>query len=322
MADNDVCATSASGRKKRSSCIKDMLLLSTAITQQVPSSSSSSSEADSSLHCNKSKHSNKRKRKRNNNYNKYCPSASSTTTIEIETATMGTSTTTARTTTVKDIPHTDTVKRLFNGLIVAISTLESSEESTKLSTTNRLVDHDDNNNNNIKNNNNNNNNNNITYQNYKSLQQTLRHHGATISPQVHKRVHYLLCTRSAMTHATQRVRQAHKRNVDIVDVAWVKECIDTGKIVEVEKYLCNDEVGCWIAEKEKEKKKQVMKRSSKRNVFDIDEKYDNVDEGGGWSTPIQLECCCVCHENGDDDCPWCIDCNLTLARKQKKTTND
>ena len=318
MADNDVCATSASGRKKRSSCIKDMLLLSTAITQQVPSSLSLSSEAESSLHCNKSKHSNKRKRKRNNKCNTYYPSASSTMTIE--TAIIGTPTSTANTTTVKDIPHTEIVKRLFNGLIVAISTLESSEESTKHSTTNRLVDHDDNNNNsNIKNNNNNNN---ITYQNYKALQHTLRHHGATISPQVHKRVHYLLCTRSAMTHATQRVRQAYKRNVDIVDVAWVKECIDTGKIVEVEKYLCNDEVGCWIAEKENEKKKQVTKRSSKRNVFDIDEKYDNVDEGGGWSTPIQLECCCVCHENGDGDCPWCVDCNLTLARKQKKTTND
>ncbi len=314
MADNDVGATSASGRKKRSSCIKDALLLSTAITQHLPLPS----KADSSqIHSNKSNHRSKRKRKRNNNNNNNCcPSSSST----IETATISTPTTTAKTTSTKDLPCTGNVERFFNGLVVAISTLESSDE-TKISTNRRRLDNDDNYNNISKNN--------ITYQNYKSLQKSLQHHGATISPQVHKRVHYLLCTRSAMAHATQRVRQAYKRNVDIVDVAWVKECIDTGKIVEVEKYLRNDEVGCWIAEKEEEKKKQATERTvakSERNVFDIDEKYidddinvDEEDEGGGWSTPIQLECCCVCHENGDDDCPWCVDCNLTLARKQKKT---
>ncbi len=123
-----------------------------------------------------------------------------------------------------------------------------------------------------------------------------------------------------MTHATQRVRQAYKRNVDIVDVAWVTECIDVGKIVDVGKYICNKEVGCWIAEKEKEKEKKMKKAANcKSSVGDCDDKEPDIDEEGiegGWSTPIQLDCCCVCHENGDDACPWCVDCNLTIARKK------
>lgn len=126
-----------------------------------------------------------------------------------------------------------------------------------------------------------------------------------------------------MTHATQRVRQAYKRNVDIVDVAWVKECIDAGNIVDVEKYTCNEEVGCWIAEKEKEKKMKKAADCRSSSVGDCDDNEADIDEEGnegGWSTPIQLDCCCVCHENGDDACPWCVDCNLTIARKKLAET--
>ena len=308
MADNDGSgsATSVCKRKTPSS--------TNDAATHVPSS-----EVEASLHDNKRKRIHKRKRKRTNHND-----ASSSTTNNITTI----STTTA-TTTMIAIPNTDNIKRLFNGLIVAISTLESSSsskpEAEEKLPINKLEYHHNINTNEDSSGNDNN----SIYHNYKSLQQTLQCYGATISPQVHKRVHYLLCSYSAMIHATQRVRQAHKRNVDIVDVAWVKECIDGGKIVDVDKYLCNDKVECWLAEREKEKRREARNKveNSNSGVGGNDEKdhdFNNNEEengGGGWSTPIQLDCCCVCHENGDDACPWCVDCNLTLARKQKAVTN-
>ncbi len=146
------------------------------------------------------------------------------------------------------------------------------------------------------------------HQNYKMLKQLLQSLGATISPQVHKRVHYLISTDSAVQNLTQRVRQAVKRKVDVVDVAWVKECREKGRRVKVDNYLCNDLVECLVAEKEK-RDKESNKICTSSDVIQV--------ENAGWSTPVNLNCCCVCHENGDNDCPWCTDCNITLARKKK-----
>ena len=161
--------------------------------------------------------------------------------------------------------------------------------------------------------------------NNKTLKQTLISHGATISPQVHKKVHYLIATDSAIQNLTQRVRQAYKRNVDIVHVNWIDECIKkkntTKKCsrVDVESYICNELVKTLIDEKEREKKKQKTSDGGgdDGNASDIP-----AEDNNGWSTPIELDCCCVCHENGDDNCPWCTGpentCNLTLARLAKK----
>jgi len=195
-------------------------------------------------------------------------------------------------------------KQLFNGLILAISTLESKQTNTTSSSTTTIKDSSINN---------------------KTLKQTLQSHGATISPQVHKKVHYLIATDSAIQNLTQRVRQAYKRNVDIVNVNWIDECIKKNTTkkysrVDIESYLCNGLVKTLIDEKEREKKKQNQQKSNGEdngNTSDIP-----AEDNNGWSTPIELDCCCVCHENGDDNCPWCTGpentCNLTLARLAKK----
>ena len=196
-------------------------------------------------------------------------------------------------------------KQLFNGLILAISTLESKQINTTSSTTTTIKDSSSSINN-------------------KTLKQTLTSHGATISPQVHKKVHYLIATNSAIQNLTQRVRQAYKRNIDIVNVNWIDECINkntTKKLysrVAVESYICNELVEALINEKERDKKKQKTSDvEDDGNTSDIP-----AEDTNGWSTPISLDCCCVCHENGDDNCPWCTGpentCNLTLARLAKK----
>jgi len=196
-------------------------------------------------------------------------------------------------------------KRIFNGLIVAISTLESKQTNTNNGDCTDKDSDDD------------------PYQNYKALKNLLQSHGATISPQVHKRVHYLISTEAAVQNLTQRVRQALKRDVDIIDVAWVKECKGDNKRMDVQDHLCNELAQCLMAEKEKEKRMKSTKEDKvKGDKAGRGECSDAIeDENSGWSTPVQLDCCCVCHENGDDNCPWCTvagsECNLTLERIEK-----
>jgi len=205
-------------------------------------------------------------------------------------------------TTTNDKETSSCNKNLFNGLILAISTLESKQTNTTSSSATTI--------------------NTSSIMNNKTLKQTLKSHGATISPQVHKKVHYLIATDSAIQNLTQRVRQAYKRNVDIVNVNWIDECIKntTKKCsrVDVEAYICNELVKTLIDEKEREKEKQkTSDGGDDGNTSDIP-----AEDTNGWSTPIELDCCCVCHENGDDNCPWCTGpentCNLTLARLARK----
>ena len=182
-------------------------------------------------------------------------------------------------------------RTIFNGLTLAISTLESK--------TNTQSDSDE------------------YYTNFKTVSSLLKANGATISPQVHKRVHYLICTEQAVNHLTQRVRQALKRNVDVVNVKWVKLCIENGGRVDVEEYLLNG-----LATELMNVKTAETKEANKPNSFvgALEDGYESDIPGEnamGWSEPIALDCCCVCHENGDENCPWCTDCNINLAKKKK-----
>lgn len=227
---------------------------------------------------------------------------------------------TASTTTTTTTPSSDdNNKMIFNGLILALSTdnkvhqsnnNDSGNPSTKSCSTNTTP-----------NNNNNNNNEEDQYETLKSLKSLLQSHGATISPQVHKRVHYLICTSSAITNLTQRIRQAIKRNVDIVSVDWVRRCIEEDRRVDVTEYICNEKVREIMLEKERDEVKS--KGGNKNEGNGASEGYESdipQDDNNGWSEPIQLDCCCVCHENGDDNCPWCTDCNINLAKKRMKET--
>jgi hypothetical protein len=190
----------------------------------------------------------------------------------------------------------------FNGLIVALSALESKHENLTddiASAGSDSVAVDD------------------PCRNYKTLKRLLLTHGATISPQVHKRVHYLISTERAVRNLTQRVRQARKRNVDVVDVSWVRDCRMTGTRLDIDKYLRNDLVKCLLAEKKERDEGYTRKICAGGSGDDV---VHDMDDNAGWSKPVELDCCCVCHENGDDACPWCTgsqECNLTSARKME-----
>jgi len=203
-----------------------------------------------------------------------------------------------------ETPSQKSVERvIFNGLIFAISTLENTKTTDIITQTANANGNEESTD---------------SYNNYKTLTNILKTHGASISPQVHKRVHYLVSTRHAVNNLTQRVRQALKRNVDIVDASWIKECVEGGARVDVEHYLLNGLAGGLMSVKEKEKSEATRTDDSdKTNEKPSKDGYESDipdENNAGWSSPIQLDCCCVCHENGDDNCPWCTECNLTLAK--------
>lgn len=119
--------------------------------------------------------------------------------------------------------------------------------------------------------------------------------GAQVVSQVSKKVQLLVCSRSAVQSATQRVRKAHKKRIPIVDVAWLEECRKLGKKVELESFLLNKEAS----------------RAIKNRRDNLDAETDGVkevDPNTGWTEPVSFGCSCVCHENGSEkDCKWCKD---------------
>jgi len=154
---------------------------------------------------------------------------------------------------------------------------------------------------------------------YNSIVAECKAGGAIVTGQVHRRVNGLICNKSSLeisSGASQRVRKALKICIDIIDVSWVRDCVQQGKRLSPTEYLLND-MAKRSAESAKEKKRnesQNEKYKSQLNEMD-DEKSSNALRG--WSKPILLECCCVCHENGHLDCPWCVECSFNYAGNEK-----
>ena len=145
-------------------------------------------------------------------------------------------------------------------------------------------------------------------------------------------MHLLLARRTAVERGTQKVRKAVKRGVEIVDIdEFVKGCVERGKVYsEVPGDMNLTERAREVAESKK-KEKEVgdndngdhnLSNEDSKNAFlvrDIDGNLVDPD-AEGWSEPVQLDCCCVCHENNPPntitDCEWCKTCNINLALKK------
>jgi hypothetical protein len=143
---------------------------------------------------------------------------------------------------------------------------------------------------------------------YKSVAQSCRDAGAQVSGQVHKRVTCLVCTRTAVQHATQRVRKAYKKNLPLVDVGWVAQCQMENRRVEFGPYRLDEE-----AKKVIDKLNQVIETAAKQGEKGAKASLleQEIVPESGWSEPVELGCCCVCHENGAaDSCEWCVDCKV------------
>lgn len=139
---------------------------------------------------------------------------------------------------------------------------------------------------------------------YKSVQEICRVElGATVSSQIHKRVHCLIATSASLEKSTQRVRKALKLGIPIVDIEWVHACRSRKQKVDFEPQYRVDQ----LARTQHANNKEHQQKSNKKDdaAAQQQHEYQEVPEEG-WTEPVACGCCCVCHENGDPDCPWCL----------------
>lgn len=176
----------------------------------------------------------------------------------------------------------------LNGLILAISTLE-----------NKSPDPDPDSNTGS-----------TSYKEVCSLCETL---GASTTAQVHKRVFAVICNKSAILQSTQRVRKALKKYIIIIDVEWLFKCQQEGMRVDHEDYLLTD------LAKEVVAKRKLVEDNRNKDAVDVQDESDEelLNTNVGWSEPVSLDCCCVCHDDDRDDCKWCCGeekCNIILKK--------
>lgn len=121
--------------------------------------------------------------------------------------------------------------------------------------------------------------------------------GAEVMSQVCKRTAALVVTASAVRQATQRVRKAYKKRIPIVETGWVDLCRANG---------AKEPMTPFRLEKEVE---DAIRKRGERKLQEKEEEDAYAIPGAGWSEPLAVGCCCVCHENGTEkECPWCTDC--------------
>jgi hypothetical protein len=114
--------------------------------------------------------------------------------------------------------------------------------------------------------------------------------GAQYTAQVHRKVYCLVASSSAVRRATQRVRKARRRRIPIVTIDRVKQCVETGKLLDIDEFR---------VEEKPESKGCDKAIASDSGVTDV-----VIEE-----RTVELGCCCVCHESDDaKNCEWCTDC--------------
>jgi hypothetical protein len=168
---------------------------------------------------------------------------------------------------------------------------------------------------------------------YQSLSQMCRDLGATVSGQVHKRLHCVIATPAAIHHRTQRVRKANQRSVPLVDVDWIQQCQRQNQCLDLKPFLLllldpsssssssfslqpsSSTTSASSSKETKKDKKSTKKQKGEEAQDDNDNTSDPVESllmesnssSGCWSEPVDCGCCCVCHENGtEQECPWCM----------------
>jgi hypothetical protein len=133
--------------------------------------------------------------------------------------------------------------------------------------------------------------------------------GAGTTNQIHKKTFCVVATESAINGETQRIRKAWKKGIPVVHLAWVRQCIDEEQLRPFGDFLVRPSGP-------KKRIKPTGEESTAKAPKDPD--TDVKDEA--WSEPVELGCCCLCHDTGAGvtDCEWCVDCGVNVAAKATK----
>ena len=129
---------------------------------------------------------------------------------------------------------------------------------------------------------------------YRTLTALVRSTGARLSGTVHRNVHLVVCTASALERETQRARKAAALGIPLLSPRFLESCCAEGRKVEYEPFLL--EPPAVPAE-------ELARRARKRKQGESpkSELIGEVD----WGPEIELGCCCSCHDEGKLSCSWC-----------------
>jgi hypothetical protein len=147
-------------------------------------------------------------------------------------------------------------------------------------------------------------------ENFTNVMNLCKEAGAKPSNQVHKKTFCLVASESAVAGETQRVRKAWKKGIPVVDVAWVRLCVEDGSLRPFGEFL----VGPDSSKRKTKVGKGVTKPATKDRDTSVKDDADPLREAG-WSKSVDLGCCCSCHETGVTDCEWCVECSVNTAAK-------
>jgi len=157
---------------------------------------------------------------------------------------------------------------------------------------------------------------------YKTVHQLCIDLGATVSSQVHSRVFAVLCTPMAVQRCTQRVRkvlQKQRSQIGLIHVQWLYDCQTEQKCIDWKPYSLNEmgQESLILYEENRKRTYSNLNQDEEDDDADIqdsDRKRKRIEMTE--EVTIALDCCCVCHDTDRDDCPYCVDCNVTLAKKR------
>jgi hypothetical protein len=164
--------------------------------------------------------------------------------------------------------------------------------------------------------------------------------GAQTTGQIHKRVHALIATPSAVGGGgTQRVRKALKKDLPIISTQWLYDCRRQVQCIDWSSYrlmVVPDPArqSAAVVEGQDEEARDTTTTATKRCKRSFqrhnNQEIASMDTKGKETTSmvvktISLGCCCACHDNEEatmisksgvrvpTDCPWCVDCDVNQA---------
>lgn len=137
--------------------------------------------------------------------------------------------------------------------------------------------------------------------------------GAEVSGTVHRRVHAVVATASAVLNQTQRVRKARDRGVPVVTPEWLAASVNAGEPLSTADFQHNlqdrrsasapggsthrNKVGiaCEIC--------MGLGRSS--NALALQRPRTENTDATRVGHIVDFGCCCSCHDEGHASCSWC-----------------
>ena len=115
--------------------------------------------------------------------------------------------------------------------------------------------------------------------NFKKMVGMVEKVGAIHSNTVHKRVSYVISTDDAYRGKTQRIRKAAKYKIPVIKLEWLRECIESKKMLDFHPFVLGDDYGTAFTN-------HVGRRKTKLSPFEKPEKPGPTESIAGNSNTL------------------------------------